>query len=178
MNCRRNRISFDFFALLAVGWIVAKFTPRESPFPSTSQLSHLVLSYHSLVSSVLATPHLFLPLPFPRSTYCARLLNPPFLAFSLSLHQHPYFCIPLSSRFVRYCNESTCWLNGSRVVHELMIEEDPREAWQRRPLSLSTWACVICIDNIEHFIDVADVTNFASVSIIYANCLLLRGRLV
>jgi hypothetical protein len=33
---------------------------------------------------------------------CARLSPPPALALSLSLHRHPYLCIPLSSRFIRY----------------------------------------------------------------------------
>jgi len=33
---------------------------------------------------------------------CVRLSPPPALAFSLSLHRHPYLYIPLSSRFVRY----------------------------------------------------------------------------
>jgi hypothetical protein len=32
----------------------------------------------------------------------ARRPPPPALAFSLSLHRHPYLCIPLSSRFIRW----------------------------------------------------------------------------
>ena len=41
------------------------------------------------------------PIP-PLHLVCARLSPPLALAFSHSLHRHPYLCIPLISRFIRY----------------------------------------------------------------------------
>jgi hypothetical protein len=62
-------------------------------------------------TSRLLSTSLSLSIPFPRSTsVCARLSPPPTLALRLSLHRHPFFYIPPSSRFIRYNNNKNSFV--------------------------------------------------------------------
>ena len=61
-------------------------------------------SSHSLVnldSYPLPSGILRYPIP-PFHLVCVRLSPPLTLAFSLSLHRHPYLCFPFRSRFIQY----------------------------------------------------------------------------
>ena len=47
----------------------------------------------------------------PHNLVYVKCVDPSVLAFSLSLHRHPYICIPFSSRFIHY-NKYTKTLRG------------------------------------------------------------------
>ncbi len=53
------------------------------------------------------------PLP-PHHPECARLLDPPSVAFSLSKHRHPYLCIPLALAYLEQNLRGTCDKEGGR----------------------------------------------------------------
>jgi hypothetical protein len=69
--------------------------------------------FRSLVSTLLK-PLVFVsilgsPLP-PHNPVYTRILGPSVLAFRLSLHRHPYICIPCSSHYISYHKNKTLFV--------------------------------------------------------------------
>ncbi len=81
----------------------------------------------------LSSTCLSLGIPFPHSQLaCERLSPPPTVSLSLSLHRHPYLCIPLDSHFVRYNKQTNTQHSFSSHIHFplLMYPIPPLHQWE------------------------------------------------
>jgi hypothetical protein len=92
-------LSHFFILCNKTTWEGSRLNTHDTPLASRSH-SH---PSHSQTSLLLVSS-LSLGVPVPHTTQCNTLYpsraDPSVLAFSLSLHRHPYICILFSSRFI------------------------------------------------------------------------------